>query len=101
MRLIIDAGSTKMDWILLDGKEVKARFTTEGFNPNYSDRQVLENMLVSVETQNFASLQQTIQSIHYYGTGCGNEQNCQIIKEVFQNRFPHAEIHVTHDLMEV
>ena len=101
MRLIIDAGSTKMDWILLDGKEVKARFTTEGFNPNYSDRQVLENMLVSVETQNFASLQQTIQSIHYYGTGCGNEQNCQIIKEVFQNRFPHAEIHVTHDLMAV
>ena len=101
MRLIIDAGSTKMDWILLDGKEVKARYTTEGFNPNYSDRQVLENMLVSVETQNFASLQQTIQYIHYYGTGCGNEQNCQIIKEVFQNRFPGAEIHVTHDLMAV
>ena len=97
MRLIIDAGSTKMGWILMEGHEVKAHFVTKGFNPNYSDRQDLENMLVSVETQNFASLQ----TIFYYGTGCGNEQNCQIIKEVFQNCFPHAEIHVTHDLMAV
>ena len=93
MRLIIDAGSTKMGWILMDGPEVKAHFVTKGFNPNYSDRQYL------VETCRGASLPDKIQSIHYYGTGCGNEQNCQIIKEVFQNHFPHADIHVTHDLM--
>ncbi len=93
MRLIIDAGSTKMGWILMEGHEVKAHFVTKGFNPNYSDRQYL------VETCHGASLPDEIQSINYYGTGCGNEQNCQIIKEVFQNRFPHADIHVTHDLM--
>ena len=93
MRLIIDAGSTKMEWILLDGNVVKQRFYTEGFNPNYSDRQCL------VETCHGASLPDGIQSIYYYGTGCGNEQNCQIIKEVFQGRFPDADIHVTHDLM--
>ena len=93
MRLIIDAGSTKMGWILMDGPEVKAHFVTKGFNPNYSDRQYL------VETCHGASLHEEIQSIFYYGTGCGNEQNCQTIKEVFQNQFPDAEIHVTHDLM--
>ena len=93
MRLIIDAGSTKMEWILMEGNEVKSRFTTEGFNPNYSDRQCL------VETCHGVSLPNEIHSIHYYGTGCGNPQNCQMIKEVFQNRFPDAEIHVTHDLM--
>ena len=93
MRLIIDAGSTKMEWILLDGNVVKQRFYTEGFNPNYSDRQFL------VEMCRGASLPNGIQSIHYYGTGCGNEQNCQTIKEVFQNHFSDAEIHVTHDLM--
>ena len=81
MRLIIDAGSTKMGWILMEGHEVKAHFVTKGFNPNYSDRQCL------VETCHGASLPNEIQSIYYYGTGCGNEQNCQIIKEVFQNRF--------------
>ena len=95
MRLIIDAGSTKMEWILMDGNAVVRRFTTEGFNPNYSDRQCL------VETCRGASLPNGIQFIHYYGTGCGNEQNCQIIREVFQNHFLDADIHVTHDLMAV
>ena len=99
MKLIVDSGSTKMDWILLDGKTVKNRFNTDGFNPNYSDIQDFENAISLVETQCIASPIQMLQEIHYYGTGCGNEHNCQIIKEVFQNHFPSAEIHVTHDLM--
>lgn len=99
MKLIIDSGSTKMEWILLDGKTVKNRFTTEGFNPNYSDIQCLENVTLSVETCHGASLRDEIQSIHYYGTGCGTEKNCQLIKEVLQRHFPQAEITVTHDLM--
>ena len=93
MRLIIDAGSTKMEWILLDGSMVKQRFYTEGFNPNYADRKCL------VEMCHGASLPDGIQSVHYYGTGCGNEQNCLLIKEVFQERYPYADIRVTHDLM--
>ena len=107
MKLIIDAGSTKMEWILLDGKTVKTRFTTEGFNPNYSDIQALERL---VETRFIASPNDesvflrrdesaSLQQVCYYGTGCGSEKNCQLIEEVFQNRFPKAEIHVTHDLM--
>ena len=95
MKLIVDGGSTKMEWILMEDGAVRDRFTTEGFNPNYSDRQDL------VETCRGVSLPNEIQSVYYYGTGCGNEQNCQIIKEVFQHRFPCAEIHVTHDLMAV
>ena len=93
MRLIIDAGSTKMGWILMEGQEVKAHFVTKGFNPNYSDCREL------AETCRSASLPNEIQSIFYYGTGCGNEQNCQLVKDVFLQRFPQAEIHVTHDLM--
>ena len=95
MQLIIDAGSTKTEWILLDGNVVKQRFLTEGFNPNYADKQCLVDMCHGV------SLPNGIRSIHYYGTGCGNERNCQTIKEVFQGLFPDSEIHVTHDLMAV
>ncbi len=93
MRLIIDSGSTKMEWMLLDGNETKSRFLTEGFNPNYFDIQTLVEMCQGVPLSN------EIQSIHYYGTGCGSEQNCTLIKNVFQKRFPKAEITVTHDLM--
>ena len=96
MRLIIDSGSTKMGWILLDGQKVSQHFVTQGFNPNYSDIQCLENLINnSVKAHSIASLHE----IHFYGTGCGSEQNCQLIKEVFQRHFPDAEITVTHDLM--
>ena len=117
MRLIIDAGSTKMEWILMDGNVVKQRFQTEGFNPNYAERQCLENIINLVETRLTPSnlhfiaspndkllfprrdKSASLQTIHYYGTGCGNEQNCLLIKKVFQHHFPNVEIHVTHDLM--
>lgn len=98
MRLIIDSGSSKMEWILLDGETVRGRFNIEGFNPNYSDRQDLENKITSVEAQCCAS---QIREVHYYGTGCGSEKNCQLIKEVFQPHFSSAKIYVTHDLMAV
>ena len=77
----------------MDGNELKSRFLTGGFNPNYADIQML------VEMFNGASLPNEIQSIHYYGTGCGSEHNCHLIKKVFQTCFPMAEIQVTHDLM--
>ena len=100
MRLIIDSGSTKMEWILLDRSVVKQRFLTEGFNPNYSENQSLDSIISSVVTRygEYLSNKGSF-SIHYYGTGCGNQQNCQSIKEVFLLHFPHADIHVTHDLM--
>ena len=79
----------------MDGNAVTNRFQTEGFNPNYSDIQILAKTCKDV------SLPDKIQSIHYYGTGCGSEKNCQLINKVFQQRFPKAEIHVTHDLMAV
>ena len=96
MRLIIDSGSTKMGWILLEGQKVTHHFVTQGFNPNYSEIQCLENLINNtVEPPAFAS----IQEIHYYGTGCGSEQNCQLIKAAFQRHFPNVRITVTHDLM--
>lgn len=107
MRLIIDAGSTKTEWILMEGNALIRRFQTEGFNPNYNDLQTLKTL---VETRFIASPDNEIpfsrcdestslQEVYYYGTGGGSEKNCQLIQQVFQNRFPKAEIHVTHDLM--
>ena len=96
MILVIDSGSTKAEWIFLDGETVGKRLLTEGFNPNYSDIQILENLVKMCRGVSFPN---NIHSIHYYGTGCGNERNCLLIKEVLQRHFPVAEISVTHDLM--
>ncbi len=99
MKLIVDSGSTKMEWILLDGKQVRMRFFTGGFNPNYSSVLLLENLISQVEAQSIPSQKNEIRTVHYYGTGCGLEQNRELIKAVFENHFPEAEVHVTHDLM--
>lgn len=96
MKLIIDAGSTKMEWALVDGNEVKARFTTEGFNPNYSNPNRLDVMLSS---QLPAVVPSDLQSIYYYGTGCGAEKNCDLVARAFRQRFAEADIQVTHDMM--
>ena len=50
--IIIDAGSTKMEWAVLEGGVVLNRFTTKGFNPNYTDIQELKNILAEVEIPN-------------------------------------------------
>ncbi len=99
MELILDVGSTKMDWIAYDGNAVFQRFTTEGFNPNYSERQRLYSLVEYVKTHHLVCRPNDIQSVHYYGTGCGYGPNCRLIKDVFQQYFPNAEIDVNHDLM--
>lgn len=99
MELILDVGSTKMEWIVYGGNADFQCFTTDGFNPNYSERQSLESLVEYVKTHKLACLRSDIQSIHYYGTGCGYEPNCLLIKDVFQWYFPNAEVDVNHDLM--
>ena len=46
MRLIIDCGSTKADWVLLDNSKVLKRFKTEGFNPNYISEDSILNIIL-------------------------------------------------------
>ena len=96
MILIIDAGSTKMEWALVDGNEVILRFTTEGFNPNYS---APERLCLMLEHQLPAIMPPALQSVYYYGTGCGAEKNRQMVASAFRQRFAGADIHVTHDMM--
>lgn len=88
--LIIDAGSTKMEWAVLENKKVIDRYTTPGFNPNYVPIKVLEEAL----NRDFP----TVEAVYYYGTGCGLPKNCRRISDVFRKRFPEAEVVVNHDL---
>ena len=48
MILIVDSGSTKTEWIFLDGERIENRVLTMGFNPNYSDMQTFEDMVVGI-----------------------------------------------------
>lgn len=92
--LIVDAGSTKTDWIVLDHGTVSHRVDTKGFNPNYSDPKTLPELLKELPADLPA-----IEAVHYYGSGCGSEANQDTVRRYLKARFKKAEISVTHDLM--
>lgn len=97
MKLIIDCGSTKADWVLLKETEVLIKFKTEGFNPNYTEKEAIMNIILNETT--YKDFMQYVTEIYFYGSGCGNVDNCNKIKEILSSIFINARIEVTHDMM--
>lgn len=97
-KLIVDAGSTKTEWVVLDGERVVERFTLGGYNPNYNDNIVLLDLLYKALPENFPA----VDAVYYYGSGCGSETNREDVAQFLRVRFEEArEVRVTHDLMAV
>ena len=96
IKLIIDSGSTKAEWCLLDGKRKKTLFT-QGISPYFLDGTQIQEIVTSGIKN---KLKETAPAeIYYYGTGCSNPNNVKIVKKAIQKVFPNAAVHVDHDLM--
>jgi len=95
--LIADSGSTKCDWMLIDGSgETITEFHTMGFNPYFHDADLVEaKMTESAEAMSIAS---DVDRVYFYGAGSSSEGLCQIIATGLGRVFPSAKIHVGHDL---
>ena len=56
MILIVESGSTKADWALLEGETTSISFQTKGWNPLFLDAELMECRLQSyVELQSVYS----------------------------------------------
>lgn len=97
MIAIVDGGSTKCDWVILDefGK-IFLKTETIGFNPNI----ILPDLIVSEieKNQNLTSIKERMQSVFFYGSGCGLVENQAIVERELQKVFKNAEIIVKEDL---
>ena len=97
-KLIIDAGSTKTEWVVLDGEGVEDHITLGGFNPNYNDSNVFMDILYKDLPKDFPA----VDAVYYYGSGCGSEANREDVAQYLKVRFKEAQVvKVTHDLMAV
>jgi N-acetylglucosamine kinase-like BadF-type ATPase len=95
-KLIVDSGSTKCEWVLLNNGIIKGHYFSKGFNPNYvNDKEIssLFGQLLPVQIKS-----QKIDEIFFYGTGCSTVKNCELVKELFLTFFPAAGVFVNHDL---
>lgn len=94
MVLIADSGSTKTDWLLLEGETVMAQSQTIGLNPVFlAPEQILE-----ILRPLFPQWQSAVQSVYFYGAGCipaKIEGMCRVLSQVFTE----ANVEVASDLL--
>ena len=94
--LIADSGATKAEWCLISNGERKTVFT-QGISPYFltSDQiaELIQNELYKYLGPN------SIENIHYYGTGCSNPENVKSIKKALHHVFSNAHVNVNTDLM--
>ena len=98
MILIADSGSTKTDWRLIDGNEVRA-MSTLGINPYHADEQEIDSELKKLD---LGGKERRILEIYFYGSGVANDAMKQVIRTALQKRIGvHPFIQVKDDLLGV
>ena len=96
MRIIVESGSTKSDWVLLDEYNCRTYTSTIGFNPYFHDEFTIYNHLSNNEMLFNAA--PFVKSIHFYGAGCSSPDRCNVIERSLSKFFQNAYIYVGHDL---
>ncbi|MDQ0591638.1 N-acetylglucosamine kinase-like BadF-type ATPase [Chryseobacterium ginsenosidimutans] len=98
MVAIVDSGSTKSDWVILDDfKKIFLKTETIGFNPNFINKELIVPEIE--KNTSLTTVKNSIKRIYFYGSGCGVQQNCDTIVEELGKVFTNAEIIVREDLM--
>jgi len=98
MVAIVDSGSTKSDWVILDEfKQVFLKTETIGFNPNFINKELIVPEIE--KNTSLTSVKNSIKKIYFYGSGCGIQKNCETIVEELGKVFGDAEITVREDLL--
>lgn len=98
MIAIVDGGSTKCDWVLLENSGAEHLKTeTLGFNPNIIDAHLIPEELEKNTV--LSSIKNNVEKIFFYGSGCGIPENQAIVAHQMQRVFTNAEILVREDLV--
>lgn len=96
MKLLVDSGSTKADWIAIN-EAGKVLFTTQslGLNPEVLSK---EEIIERLEDRFDISHNKTKAThLYFYGAGCGTDRMKNYLSDVFKEYFPNAEVHVHED----
>ncbi len=97
MIAIVDGGSTKCDWVILQNSgTVHCKTTTLGFNPNIINPNFIESEINRNEELYF--LKNHIEKLFFYGSGCGIPENAKKVETEFVSVFPSTEIVVKEDM---
>lgn len=86
MKLLADGGSTKADWLLLDGRRAVTRFQTTGLNPILLTESDIERALRGLSANH--NLADVVSEIEFFGAGSidsAAERMSGCLRRVFKN----------------
>ncbi|MGK0429785.1 MAG: N-acetylglucosamine kinase-like BadF-type ATPase, partial [Psychroserpens sp.] len=74
MILIVDSGSTKCDWIAVDGKgvQLQEKMRTKGLNPAILKEKKLKKIIR--KSDELMDIKNQVSHVFFYGAGCGTEK---------------------------
>ncbi len=98
MIAIVDGGSTKCDWVILNEQgEYLFNTNTIGFNPNIINVEQIPGELES--NPKLSDIRFKIQHVFFYGSGCGTSENKEKVEKALKHFFTNAKFVVKEDLM--
>lgn len=103
--LIADAGSTKVEWVIISGDgNIEARVTTHGLNALMADPEEVARLFAKAKS--LLKPVASVDEIYYYGAGCATPVICKKIKDALMetwatpgNPISDEDIHVDSDLL--
>ncbi|HLN53882.1 MAG TPA: hypothetical protein VK212_09255 [Lentimicrobium sp.] len=96
MILIADSGSTKTDWLLINGSN-NTFINTSGINAYYMSSEAIADALNRELTP--ALPVDEVRSIYFYGSGCSTKSKCDKISHILTSIFHNAIVEVNHDML--
>lgn len=94
MILIADSGTTKTEWCIITDYGTSDTMVTSGINPFYQETNNISEILYKEFTGS-----RKFEAIHFYGTGCINEEKQDIVKNALLQVFDTEEIFIGSDLL--
>jgi len=96
MKLLVDSGSTKADWIAVDNQgNVFFTASSLGLNPEVlTEKQLLERINA---TEKISNNKDKVTHLYFYGAGCGTDRMKHFLKNLFQAYFKNAEVAIYED----
>lgn len=96
-KLIADAGSSKVDWVVLSDGKVESQITSDGINALLAEADVIDKCFREVK-QSLGDAD-GFSEIHYYGAGCATPRVCNRLQEIISDVWKSDSITVTSDLL--
>ena len=93
MVLIVDSGSTKSEWTILNNDKVVLQRELEGISPFFHNEDQMMRTFREIPPDG-------VRQIHYYGTGCSTGANRAKVHLALKQAFPQVQlVEVDSDIM--